>query len=334
MLHKLSALTGHTDERVWHVSWSNSGRFIASSGEDKVVRIWASKDNKWEESIHCIATLEDAQSRTIRCCDWSPDDNAIACASFDGTIAIWEAQNSVRTSWEMVASLEGHENEVKSVSWSRDGNLLASCGRDKTVWIWERVNNREYECLALLQGKHGHSQDVKSVRWHPSPSLQILISVSYDDSIKIWKEDNGDWYSSETLTGHGSTVWAVAVDQSGRRLVTSSADKSVMLWQCQNSETFSDWTLIATYRDVHKYPIYSVDWSHMHGFIATGGGDNAIVLYSNTTNNDGLVQVGNRIDDAHLADVNCVRWNPNPLYGDLLASSGDDGIVNIWRLEV
>lgn len=58
----------------------------------------------------------------------------------------------------------------------------------------------EFECIAVL---HGHSQDVKNVKWHPTK--EILFSCSYDDTIKIWQDDEDDWYCSHTLTGHTST---------------------------------------------------------------------------------------------------------------------------------
>ena len=72
----------------------------------------------------------------------------IAAASFDGTVVIWEAQNKTLSRWELIASLEGHENEVKSVSWSSDGKWIATCGRDKSVWIWENIGQGEFECVS------------------------------------------------------------------------------------------------------------------------------------------------------------------------------------------
>ena len=49
---------------------------------------------------------------------------------------------------------------------------------------------------------------------------QLLASASYDDTIKIWREDDDDWYCSDTLEGHRSTVWAIDFDKSGDNLGT------------------------------------------------------------------------------------------------------------------
>ena len=129
MLSLICDLSGHTEERVWHVSFSHCGNFLVTCGEDKTLRIWGCSSEGWEkaDTITCISTLEDGQSRTIRCCEWSPDGRMIASASFDGTIVIWESQNFSLTAWDMIASLEGHENEVKCISWSPNGKLLATC---------------------------------------------------------------------------------------------------------------------------------------------------------------------------------------------------------------
>ena len=133
MLHLETTLVGHSEDRVWHACWSPSGNHLATSGEDRVIRVWDIN------SLECVSTLEDGQSRTIRSCEWSPDGFMIASASFDGTIVIWEAQSSSLLRWDVVASLEGHENEVKCVAWNLSGDYLASCGRDKRVWVWMKL---------------------------------------------------------------------------------------------------------------------------------------------------------------------------------------------------
>jgi WD40 repeat protein len=110
MLEQIAILSGHEEERVWHASWSHDGLFLATCGEDKVIRIWSiiSNSSSPDLNIMCISTLEDAQTRTLRSCEWSYGDNLIASASFDGTVVVWDVQNDTgKRSWQQIACLEG-----------------------------------------------------------------------------------------------------------------------------------------------------------------------------------------------------------------------------------
>src|SRR5690606_41162894 len=60
--------------------------------------------------------------------------------------------------------------------------------------------------------------------------VQLLASASYDDTIKIWRDDDDDWYCSATLEGHESTVWSIDFDPSGENLVSASADQTLKIW--------------------------------------------------------------------------------------------------------
>ena len=39
-LRRLASLRGHTDEKVWHVSWCPDGTTLASCAADKTIRLW------------------------------------------------------------------------------------------------------------------------------------------------------------------------------------------------------------------------------------------------------------------------------------------------------
>lgn len=51
------------------------------------------------------------------------------------------------------------------------------------------------------------------VAWHPHE--EILASASYDDTVKIWRDEEDDWFCADTLQGHTSTVWALDFNASG-----------------------------------------------------------------------------------------------------------------------
>lgn len=62
-------------------------------------------------------------------------------------------------------------------------------------------------------------------------ACQLLASASYDDTVKLYREEEDDWVCFTTLEGHESTVWSLAFDQSGERLASCSDDKTVRIWR-------------------------------------------------------------------------------------------------------
>ena len=141
------------------------------------------------------------------------------------------------------------------------------------MWVWEQERGSEFECVSMLDG---HTQDVKFVTWHPTEA--ILLSCGYDDSIKIWKEDDEEFFCCQTLDDHADTVWGVSVEKAsgGRRMVSSCADGCLKLWECDGAHGQGEWRCKHTLDKLHRFPAYSVHWGPH--YIASGGGDNDITL--------------------------------------------------------
>ena len=231
---------------AWQCTFSRNADWLACcfGAPDPCIRIWRKQQQQQEWELH--STLEGIHQRTIRSIAFCPLGMILAAASFDATVSLWEYSKE-NDEWECTTQLEGHENEVKCVVWNATGSLLATCGRDKSVWLWETFlegsiggsMDNELECIAVL---NGHEGDVKTIEFAPSHGQwgdgdEILISAGYDDTIKVWAEDAGDWYCAASITDiHKDTIWSLAVSPGGGRLVSASADGCLSILKSYSSK--------------------------------------------------------------------------------------------------
>ena len=179
------------------------------------------------------------------------------------------------------------------------GTFLATCSRDKSVWVWEEMDDDNFEVVAVLQE---HTQDVKHVAWHPEEAL--LASASYDDNVRLYREDVDEWVCCALLAAHTSTVWCVVFEppaspgyQAARsaRLASCSNDLTVRVWTrtkrsggatvgavtsiLRSDPVEEEWVCSAVLPKVHRRSIYSVSWSARTGRIVSCGGDGLVVVY-------------------------------------------------------
>lgn len=300
---------GHSS-RVTAVAWSPGGTHIASASYDKTVRIW--------DMAHgfSIITYKGHRDR-VQAVTWSPDGRRVASAGDDCTAQVWDSATGSH-----LFTFRGHPLPINALSWSPDGKYLASASDDGTVQVWEATNG------AVAFTHRGHRGRVLTVAW--SPDGKRIASGGEDKTVQVWlpfKSKSGfftmflsNLRSEFTYRGHHAKVLALAWSPNGYRLASTSADKTLRLWDASSGKHYF----------IHRNnaALNGVCWSPDNRYVAACGNDKLAHIWDSASRREISLYRG------HTGYVTALGWSPSTAGGTggkLLATASVDHTVQVWE---
>jgi WD40 repeat protein len=259
------------------VSFSPDGNYLATGGDELVVRIFDTEN--WELKRSFIG-----HTGSILCMEFSPDSRYLATGSgTDKVIPQNDGENLTRI-WDLETGretlvLQGHRDGVLSVSWSQDGGRIATVSDDRTLRIWTFPEGEE------IKQMKGHTSGVLDVSWTPDETR--LITGSRDYKIKVWDYETGEELG--TWSDY-NCVRSVDVHPNGAIAATSGVDLTLKI---RDMETGTELKVIKDGME-QKAMVMSSRWSPDGNSLASGlGKSHTVILYefgrgSGASENDDL----------------------------------------------
>jgi hypothetical protein len=107
------------------VAFSRDGRRIASSSDDRTVKVWDARTGQE------LLTLRGHPDK-VNCVAFSSDGSRIISGTHDRTVKVWDTGTG-----KELLTLRGHTGSVQSVAVSADDSRIVSASWDRTVKVWD-----------------------------------------------------------------------------------------------------------------------------------------------------------------------------------------------------
>eukprot|EP00796_Vickermania_ingenoplastis_P003750 gene3750-2646_t len=190
--------------------------------------------------------------------------------------------------------LQGHTDVVMSAAVSNDGRLIATAGKDMEVRFWCTTT---WRCVAI--GEKGHAAELTSLRFNckQAEDYLLLFSISADENLRLW--DVGK--NVLPLLGSSSSL-ADGEEGSVHRFPPRAGVNAA-----------------------HAGPVYAIDVAPNDQYVATGGKDKSVNLW--TLNGKKIYREG--VLKGHRRGVTSLAFSAADR---VLASGSNDGTVRLWSL--
>lgn len=277
-------------DHVIALRWTHDGRSaLAGLVGGGLVMLSRDGDERWRRDGHGFGLS------SLAC---HPSSTQAVTGGQDGRVRVWNLEDGA-----VVADLDAGAPWVEAVRWNTAGTMLAAAaGRGVRVWSRDGVLVREWP---------KHRATVSDLQWQPGRDL--LCSTSYGGVTLL---DPAHDEPLRQFSWQGSSLVA-QWSPSGKYIATGEQDSSVHFW------------IVDTGKDLQMtgYPvkIRELSWDHTSRYLATGGGNEAVVWDCGGKGPSGRTPI---LLPGHEQRVTAVAYQHG---GSLLASGGADGRVVLWQ---
>ncbi|EUC67742.1 WD40-repeat protein (notchless protein), related protein, putative, partial [Rhizoctonia solani AG-3 Rhs1AP] len=304
---------------------------------------------------------------------FSPDGRHLVSGSKDETIIVWDTYTGAIA----LGPLKGHSDEIYSVTFSPDGQMIASGSGDLTIRLWDASTG-----AAVADPLRGHMDLVTMVAF-PSDGRKLASCSSHTDLVwPIAFSHDGRWIASggtqkdniivwDTLTGsvvlgplsgHTDDVASVAFTPDDTRIVSSSNDGTIRIWDahpqnkgpgqkhefsvgpvaflhnhtqlisCTSTGLLKIWDMhtgttipLEFEEQAEAAMIHSITVSPQDTLVAVGTIDLTIPVWSVLTG-----KLGCQLVTGLNSPIRCLGFSPN---GAQLCSGSDDATTAVWDID-
>jgi len=248
-MKQINELKGHTG-KIKSLVMSPTSNELISGSYDNSIRVW---------NIDTGNQMNQMQSQgAFYSLVLTPDATKVVGGRFEKAITIWDIKTK-----KQVAKLEGHKDVIRSIIFTPDSSRIISCSADTTIRVWDlKLYSQILElkghkdtvfCLLVVENvmyrrppsaSHKEDEEVKGLtdkkillkEDSPQSSIRhkiplILISGSYDKTIKLWDLSTGeDLY---TLTGHQGAVFCLTIIPRKPQFLSAGSEGTIFLWDLE-----------------------------------------------------------------------------------------------------
>ncbi len=208
---------------------------LVAAGDDKVIRVWNTHNS--QQVMEIRGELAGDIKGSITSMAVSPDDKWLAVGVFyphlrrgmeiRGYLRIHDFQSG-----RLVRVLSGYTKVLTTLQFSQDGSLLLGAeglNDDPLIILWD---TNTWEVKKQIRG---HTGTISRVIF--SPDNRLILSSSWDKSIRIWDLSSGK--NIRTVDrAHTGRIFGLAIPSKASNpiAISSSEDKSVKIWNYRTGE--------------------------------------------------------------------------------------------------